>query len=656
MGSLGVVDLMTVSEDSNSPSKVSSSSAAMTEEDNNVEEGCYEAMKRKFTKSDGVSEIGSQFDGSSNSSNMKSTPLTPGGQAQYKNPSRSMTSVRIKYQPMAEFFKTHHNHQEILSYLQGTHLGSKCDNGHTVLYNIMTDVTNGDKIVDQMLNQCVTTSQTDENHPDYALVIDLDKLRGHGASLAGSNNSASIKSNESSSKKASTVLKDLLRFKDEPAANKLLCHPVVTTIIDIRWFKLRHFFLLNFLVYAAFLVTYCMYLGNIFYRLKTQKIVTVCDDGDSHCVTFKFEIPPSPHQSNNKLPGGDTNRVPNDEFFTSGFEKRQAGSSHNPLGTLCKSFADFDENSLRIREETRGGKKKNDTWLIKPAFRSCRRRNFVGTCIIEVTLASLLILLFTQELAQVVAIGGRHYFSELENWIELAVITLGSLSLGTQHLEDTVKWISAFGIVLAHIEMIFLLGRYPPLGGRISIMFYNITRHLLKSISNLIILTFGFAFGFFIMHHRTDSHSFQNPAAAVVKTLTLVLGEYELGGFLETDFPDEYSRAFSVALLVILAIIGSLVMVNLFVAIIVSDIEDLRAKGLMQESVIKAQHIVHCESLASAFTGTWCGLKNAVGMTSGGSHTNRIEICPHSMCRCRKTVIEQNVVDKLKEILKQRSD
>ena len=66
-------------------------------------------------------------------------------------------------------------------------------------------------------------------------MIDLDKLRGHGASLAGSNNSSSIKSNESSSKKASTVLKDLLRFKDVPAANKLLCHPVVTTIIDIRY-------------------------------------------------------------------------------------------------------------------------------------------------------------------------------------------------------------------------------------------------------------------------------------------------------------------------------------------------------------------------------------------------------------------------------------
>merc|ERR1712165_475991 len=161
-------------------------------------------MKRKFTKS-GVGEIGSQLNGRANSFSMKSTPLTPGGQAQYKNPSRSMTPVRIKYQPMAEFFKTHHNHQEILSYLQGTHLGSKCDNGNTVLYNIMTDVTNGDKIVDQMLNQCVTTSQTDENHPDYALVIDLDKLRGHGALAASNNSSTSIKSNESSNKKASTV-------------------------------------------------------------------------------------------------------------------------------------------------------------------------------------------------------------------------------------------------------------------------------------------------------------------------------------------------------------------------------------------------------------------------------------------------------------------
>ena len=82
----------------------------------------------------------------------------------------------------------------------------------------------------------------------------------------------------------------------------------------------------------------------------------------------------------------------------------------------------------------------------------------------------------------------------------------------------------------------------------------------------------------------------------MVKTLTLVLGEYDLDSMLETEFPDNSSKWFSVTLLVILAVIGSLVMVNLFVAIIVSDIEALKKRGFIQEVVIKAEHIVHYEA------------------------------------------------------------
>ena len=54
--------------------------------------------------------------------------------------------------------------------------GTKCDNGHTVLYNVMHDVTNGDAIVDRMLNDCVTETRSDRNDPDYAVVVDLDLL------------------------------------------------------------------------------------------------------------------------------------------------------------------------------------------------------------------------------------------------------------------------------------------------------------------------------------------------------------------------------------------------------------------------------------------------------------------------------------------------
>ncbi len=77
------------------------------------------------------------------------------------------------------------------------------------------------------------------------------------------------------------------------------------------------------------------------------------------------------------------------------------------------------------------------------------------------------------------------------------------------------------------MELIFLMGRYPFLGGKISLMFYSIIKHLGKSLSNFFVLVIGFGFGFFIMHHGKDSENFENPWKAVGKTLTMALGEYE---------------------------------------------------------------------------------------------------------------------------------
>ncbi len=56
------------------------------------------------------------------------------------------------------------------------------------------------------------------------------------------------------------------------------------------------------------------------------------------------------------------------------------------------------------------------------------------------------------------------------------------------------------------------MGRYPFLGGSVSLMFYSIVRHLFRSLSNFLVLIVGFAFGFFIVHHRkNDDRSFDNP-------------------------------------------------------------------------------------------------------------------------------------------------
>ena len=52
-------------------------------------------------------------------------------------------------------------------------------------------------------------------------------------------------------------------------------------------------------------------------------------------------------------------------------------------------------------------------------------------------------------------------------------------------------------------------------------MFYNITRHLTKSLINLFILVIGFGFGFFIMHRNTRNDNFENPMKSIVKVSSI---------------------------------------------------------------------------------------------------------------------------------------
>ena len=87
----------------------------------------------------------------------------------------------------------------------------------------------------------------------------------------------------------------------------------------------------------------------------------------------------------------------------------------------------------------------------------------IDLCTVEILLVVSIVLLAIQEFWQCLALG-RHYFMELENWFELLIISLaiGTLCLKTQL--DSLQIVSAVGICLAWIELIFLFGRYPFLG------------------------------------------------------------------------------------------------------------------------------------------------------------------------------------------------
>ena len=237
-------------------------------------------------------------------------------------------------------------------------------------------------------------------------------------------------------------------------------------------------------------------------------------------------------------------------------------------------------------------------------------------------------------------------FSEFENWLEWTVYILATLGMIFQRNYVLLKWVSAFGVPLAYLEFIFLLGRYPMLGGSISLIYYTITRHLLKTLLSLLILICGFAFGFFIIHHESGRNdNFENPAKSIFKTLAMVVGEFEFDDLYDAH-EDQYALAFTMMLLTALIILGTLVLINLLIGIIVSDLAQLRQSGHVQELVNKVQHIVQIET---AIDSICCFYK--VDHIEDKYET---KICVHTQCQCEFTKVDDEVTDKLNGIVKKR--
>ena len=59
----------------------------------------------------------------------------------------------------------------------------------------------------------------------------------------------------------------MLDFKSSSAAREVLFHPVMKTYLDLKWRSVKRYFFFNFACYFIFLVTYSLFLGNIFYRV-----------------------------------------------------------------------------------------------------------------------------------------------------------------------------------------------------------------------------------------------------------------------------------------------------------------------------------------------------------------------------------------------------
>lgn len=151
-------------------------------------------------------------------------------------------------------------------------IGDTIDN-HTLLFHILDNTTNGDQIVLKELDRCVVTEAADLQQTlsyNYSSnkIDRLDKLRIDFSRLKAT----PAKNVSSFSSGIGCLIKDVMRTAPDKR-KELLLHPVFVTYVDECWKKITAYIWANFLIYMIFLVFFCRFLTNSFYRaLHTENI------------------------------------------------------------------------------------------------------------------------------------------------------------------------------------------------------------------------------------------------------------------------------------------------------------------------------------------------------------------------------------------------
>ena len=186
-----------------------------------------------------------------------------------------------------------------------------------------------------------------------------------------------------------------------------------------------------------------------------------------------------------------------------------------------------------------------------------------------------LILLMMREVLQF-GIAPRRYIFNLENWVEVTLITLTSFLLFDGdygcHV-STKRHLAAFIIVLSWSELITMVGRHPRLT-QINIyvtMLYKVLGTFILFLTWYSLFIFAFGLGFYILLHQDvanpeehDYTFFDTLGLSIIKTFTMFVGELEFG-----DLPIETGIGYIYLLGFVFLIV--VVLMNLLNGLAVSD-------------------------------------------------------------------------------------
>ena len=293
----------------------------------------------------------------------------------------------------------------------------------------MTKITNGDMLVLKKLDTCVSPSGDDENDTNYSVIIDNKNLVDE-------------------KKRGINLVKDMLDLPRKEMS-PLLHHPVITTFIQNKWSKVWWTFLISFLLYLCFVIFFSTYLWMMYARYSKADLIRIPVKFPTECDALQ---PLQPH-------------IDGDDSIKFGFK---SGTNQNSDSTIIfTDDEDFDVQLEVIKIRKNRTKVSRVTKKIR-FFNSCTMKNNgkimdLSLCTIEIFLVFFIATLLVQEIWQCVSLG-RQYARELENWFELLILAFAISTVIFKENLDTLKILSAIGICLAWIELIFLFGRFPFLG------------------------------------------------------------------------------------------------------------------------------------------------------------------------------------------------
>ena len=140
---------------------------------------------------------------------------------------------------------------------------------------LLTEVTNGDKIVLEKLDSSVTTSSDNVDDEDFAILVDQRCLVDE--------NPRNLQ-----------LLIDLMNLPRKKTYS-IISHPVISTFIEDKWIKTRKFFLVFLVLYLTFVLLFSGFLWMMYERNNKEDAVRIPVELPRSCDALK------PLNSPNKL-------------------------------------------------------------------------------------------------------------------------------------------------------------------------------------------------------------------------------------------------------------------------------------------------------------------------------------------------------------------